>query len=111
MCLLQNRTACHKCNLCTTQVVVNGPQATPVQAGIIRAGVSAFTYHANAAGTYTVLATVHGANVCNSPAVVVASIAEACPSQCEVKGTPLSLVPAQLLQCSDIHVLLQLHVI
>lgn len=93
-----------------TQVVVDGPQATPIQAGAVRAGVSAFSYHASAAGTYTVLATVHGVNVCNSPAVVVASIAEACPRQCEVKGGPLSLVPPQLLPCS-VHVLVQLHLI
>lgn len=93
------------------QVVVDGPHATPVQAGAVRAGVAAFSYHAHAAGTYTVLATVHGVNVCNSPAVVVASIAEAYPSQCEVQGSPLSLVLAQLLQCSDIHVPMQSHVI
>lgn len=84
------------------QVVVDGPQATPVQPGAIRAGVCAFTYHAHAAGTYTVMATVHGVNVCNSPAVVVASIAEACPSQCEVKGCLLSLVPTHSLHSPSI---------
>ena len=93
------------------QVVVDGPQATPVQAGAVRAGVSAFTYHANAAGTYTVLATVHGVNVRNSPTMVVASIAEACPSQCVVIGTTLSLVLPHLLQYSDTHLLLKLHVL
>ena len=82
------------------QVAVDGPQSTPVQAGAVRAGVCSFSYHAHAAGTYTVTATVYGANVCNSPAVVVASIAKACPSQCEVKGCPLtlSLVWALIMQ-------------
>ncbi len=75
----------------SSQVTVDGPQPTPVQAGVVRAGVCAFTYHAHAAGTYTVTAAIHGIHVRNSPAVVVASIAEACPSQCEVKGTPLTL--------------------
>ena len=75
----------------TSQVTVDGPQPTPVQAGAIRAGVCAFTYHAHGAGTYTVTASIRGIHVRNSPAVVVASIAEACPSQCEVKGTPLTL--------------------
>lgn len=89
------------------QVVVNGPQVTPVQAGAVRTGVRAFSYHASAAGTYTVVATVHGVDVCNSPAVVVASIAEACPSQCEVKGSPLSLVQEALLYCSGVPVMLQ----
>ena len=89
------------------QVMVDGPQVTPVQAGAIRAGVFAFTYHANAAGTYTITATVHGVNVCNSPAVVVASVAEVCASQCEVKGCPISLVSPQLLTLSlGLHVLL-----
>lgn len=73
------------------QVAIEGPQPTPVRAGASRAGVCAFTYHAHAAGTYTVSATVQGAHVRNSPAVVVASIAEACSSQCEVKGSPLTL--------------------
>jgi len=77
--------------LSLSQVTIDGPQPTPVQAGVVRAGVCAFTYHAHAAGTYTVTASIHGIHVRNSPAVVVASIAEACPSQCEVKGTPLTL--------------------
>ncbi|KAL0032084.1 hypothetical protein WJX77_004214 [Trebouxia sp. C0004] len=76
------------------KVTIDGPQPTPVQAGVVRAGVWAFTYHAHAAGTYTVTASIHGVHVRNSPAVVVASIAEACPSQCEVKGTPLTLSTA-----------------
>lgn len=86
----------HSFNRVLIQVVVDGPQATPVQTGAVRAGVSAFSYEAHAAGTYTVMATVHGVNVCNSPAVVVASIAKACPSQCEVKGCPMSLVTAPM---------------
>ncbi|DBA83503.1 TPA: hypothetical protein ACH3X2_006431 [Trebouxia sp. C0005] len=76
------------------KVTIDGPQPTPVQAGAVRAGVCAFTYHAHAAGTYTVTASIHGIHVRNSPAVMVASIAEACPSQCEVKGTPLTLSTA-----------------
>lgn len=91
------------------QVAVDGPQATPVQAGAVRAGVRAFSYHANAAGTYSVVATVHGVDVCNSPAVVVASIAEACPSQCKVKGSPLSLVQAALPLYCGTAVMWQLH--
>ncbi len=83
------------------QVTVDGPQPTPVQAGAVRAGVCAFTYHAHAAGTYTVTASIHGIHVRNSPAVVVASIAEACPSQCEVKGTPLTLsTVSRFLMCT-----------
>ena len=76
---------------CCPQVAIDGPQAITCQPGVIRAGVCAFTYHAQAAGTYTIIATVHGAHVCNSPAVVVASVAEASAGQCEVKGCPLSL--------------------
>ena len=67
------------------QVMVEGPQVTPVQTGVTRAGICSYTYNANAAGTYTVSATIHGAHVVNSPAVVVASIAEACAEQCQVK--------------------------
>ena len=91
VCTLNCMQHCDKDFISDSQVTVDGPQPTPVQAGVVRAGVCAFTFQAHAAGTYTVTASIRGMHVRNSPAVVMASIAEACPSQCEVKATPLTL--------------------